>query len=161
MSTLASSVIETLVGQGETQKEETDKSKLLKTLDRNQVPRMPWHDVQVLVQGLAAQDVAWHFIERWNHHRLHQGDRKVAIIFPFSDRHGDTRTMGLLNEAKAPRQFVIQGKRTGSNMPNHRPLGQPPPSTALLCCLGPPLACSTFMAVSTIARLYCLGFPPL
>jgi hypothetical protein len=54
----------------------------------------------------------------------------VAIIFPFSDRHGDTRTMGLLNEAKAPRQFVIQGKRTGSNMPNHRPLGQPPPSTA-------------------------------
>jgi phosphatidylserine/phosphatidylglycerophosphate/cardiolipin synthase-like enzyme len=29
-------------------------------------PRMPWHDVHVMVEGAAAQQVAWHFIQRWN-----------------------------------------------------------------------------------------------
>jgi len=27
---------------------------------------MPWHDIGVMVQGLAARDVARHFIQRWN-----------------------------------------------------------------------------------------------
>ncbi|KAI9295170.1 phospholipase D/nuclease [Neoconidiobolus thromboides FSU 785] len=31
--------------------------------------RMPWHDVSVAIEGLAAYDVAVNFIERWNHHR--------------------------------------------------------------------------------------------
>ncbi|CAG4987984.1 unnamed protein product [Parnassius apollo] len=35
-------------------------------VDRNTTPRMPWHDVGVLVQGAAARDVARHFIQRWN-----------------------------------------------------------------------------------------------
>jgi phosphatidylserine/phosphatidylglycerophosphate/cardiolipin synthase-like enzyme len=99
---IASSTIKSLVRQGGTQKD--DANKILQTLDRNQVPRMPWHDVQVLVQGLAAQDVAWHFIERWNHHQHFDG-RKVPIILPFSDRHGDTRSMGLLNEAQEPLEY--------------------------------------------------------
>lgn len=30
---------------------------------------MPWHDVDVLVQGNTARDVAWNFIQRWNHHK--------------------------------------------------------------------------------------------
>lgn len=35
-------------------------------VDRNTTPRMPWHDVGVVVQGSAARDVARHFIQRWN-----------------------------------------------------------------------------------------------
>lgn len=35
-------------------------------LDRTRQWRLPWHDVQVAVTGLAARDVAFNFIERWN-----------------------------------------------------------------------------------------------
>ncbi|XP_034991718.1 phospholipase D2 [Zootoca vivipara] len=35
-------------------------------IDRCQTPRMPWRDVGVAVHGLAARDVARHFIQRWN-----------------------------------------------------------------------------------------------
>lgn len=35
-------------------------------VDRNTTPRMPWHDIGVVVQGAAARDVARHFIQRWN-----------------------------------------------------------------------------------------------
>lgn len=35
-------------------------------VDRTVVPRMPWHDIGVVVQGTAARDVARHFIQRWN-----------------------------------------------------------------------------------------------
>ncbi|XP_023231888.1 phospholipase D1-like, partial [Centruroides sculpturatus] len=35
-------------------------------IDRNIIPRMPWHDVSCLVTGSAARDVARHFIQRWN-----------------------------------------------------------------------------------------------
>jgi phospholipase D1/2 len=36
---------------------------------RDKVPRMPWHDVQIQVDGLAAADLANNFIQRWNHHK--------------------------------------------------------------------------------------------
>eukprot|EP01125_Pyxidicula_operculata_P003698 TRINITY_DN1494_c0_g2_i1.p1 TRINITY_DN1494_c0_g2~~TRINITY_DN1494_c0_g2_i1.p1 ORF type:complete len:2944 (-),score=819.76 TRINITY_DN1494_c0_g2_i1:104-8935(-) len=36
------------------------------SFDRNKLPRMPWHDVHVKVDGEAARDVAANFIERWN-----------------------------------------------------------------------------------------------
>uniref|UniRef100_A0A670KE29 Phospholipase n=1 Tax=Podarcis muralis TaxID=64176 RepID=A0A670KE29_PODMU len=35
-------------------------------IDRCETPRMPWRDVGVAVHGLAARDVARHFIQRWN-----------------------------------------------------------------------------------------------
>ncbi|KAM6453289.1 phospholipase D2 isoform 1-T1 [Liasis olivaceus] len=35
-------------------------------LDRFQTPRMPWRDVGVAVHGVAARDVARHFVQRWN-----------------------------------------------------------------------------------------------
>jgi len=38
-------------------------------IDRNSIPRMPWHDVSMRVDGYAARDVAKNFIQRWNHHR--------------------------------------------------------------------------------------------
>ena len=37
-------------------------------IDREFVPREPWHDVHCCVSGLLARDVAVNFIERWNHH---------------------------------------------------------------------------------------------
>lgn len=35
-------------------------------IDRNSQPRMPWHDVHCSISGPAVQDVAYHFIQRWN-----------------------------------------------------------------------------------------------
>lgn len=36
-------------------------------IDRNSIPRMPWHDVAVKIVGKAAGDITLHFIELWNH----------------------------------------------------------------------------------------------
>ena len=36
-------------------------------IDRNSVPRMPWHDVALMVRGRVASDIALHFTELWNH----------------------------------------------------------------------------------------------
>ena len=35
-------------------------------VDRSTTPRMPWHDVGIMVQHATARDVARHFIQRWN-----------------------------------------------------------------------------------------------
>ena len=35
-------------------------------VDRDRVPRMPWHDIASRVSGDSAKDVARHFIQRWN-----------------------------------------------------------------------------------------------
>lgn len=35
-------------------------------VDRSTTPRMPWHDVGIMVQEATARDVARHFIQRWN-----------------------------------------------------------------------------------------------
>mmetsp|Transcript_4943 Transcript_4943/g.9266 ORF Transcript_4943/g.9266 Transcript_4943/m.9266 type:complete len:1030 (+) Transcript_4943:37-3126(+) len=37
------------------------------SIDRNAVPRMPWHDIAMSVKGKVASDIALHFIELWNH----------------------------------------------------------------------------------------------
>eukprot|EP01102_Stenamoeba_stenopodia_P021894 TRINITY_DN8940_c0_g1_i2.p1 TRINITY_DN8940_c0_g1~~TRINITY_DN8940_c0_g1_i2.p1 ORF type:complete len:587 (+),score=110.04 TRINITY_DN8940_c0_g1_i2:45-1805(+) len=39
------------------------------SVDRHEIHRMPWHDVHMCVDGLAARDVAYNFIQRWNHHK--------------------------------------------------------------------------------------------
>ncbi|KAL4087288.1 hypothetical protein PRIC1_013185 [Phytophthora ramorum] len=35
-------------------------------IDRSSQPRMPWHDVHCSISGPPVQDVAFHFIQRWN-----------------------------------------------------------------------------------------------
>ena len=35
-------------------------------VDRSTTPRMPWHDVGIMVQDATARDIARHFIQRWN-----------------------------------------------------------------------------------------------
>lgn len=49
-------------------------------LDRTEKPRMPWQDVQCLVTGLAAYDVARNFIERWNHVVKDTGDTTKDML---------------------------------------------------------------------------------
>jgi phospholipase D1/2 len=44
---------------------------------RDAVPRMPWHDVHMMVDGQLANDIALNFIQRWNHHRA-----EVAPAYP-------------------------------------------------------------------------------
>lgn len=37
------------------------------SIDRNNTPRMPWHDIAIKIVGKAAGDISLHFIELWNH----------------------------------------------------------------------------------------------
>ena len=39
---------------------------MVELIDRNIHPRLPWHDIQVLLEGPVVGDLARHFIERWN-----------------------------------------------------------------------------------------------
>ncbi|XP_066597975.1 phospholipase D1 isoform X2 [Prorops nasuta] len=50
-------------------------------VDRSTTPRMPWHDIGVMVQGASARDVARHFIQRWNATKLEKA--KLNIGYPF------------------------------------------------------------------------------
>ncbi|KAL5960445.1 Phospholipase D1, partial [Taenia solium] len=45
-------------------------------IDRNEVPRMPWHDVGVGLSGKIVSDFARHFIQRWNAHRAQKVKHK-------------------------------------------------------------------------------------
>uniref|UniRef100_A0A8C1DWJ7 Phospholipase n=1 Tax=Cyprinus carpio carpio TaxID=630221 RepID=A0A8C1DWJ7_CYPCA len=50
-------------------------------IDRYKTPRMPWHDIGVLVHGKAARDIARHFIQRWNFTKLVK-KRSGATCYP-------------------------------------------------------------------------------
>lgn len=50
-------------------------------IDRMTTPRMPWHDIGMCVFGAAAQDVARHFIQRWNATKLEKA--KNNKLFPY------------------------------------------------------------------------------
>lgn len=50
-------------------------------VDRTTTPRMPWHDIGVLVQGQAARDTARHFIQRWNATKLEKA--RDSTSFPY------------------------------------------------------------------------------
>lgn len=50
-------------------------------VDRQTTPRMPWHDVGVIVMGAAARDVARHFIQRWNATKLEKA--RINPIYPY------------------------------------------------------------------------------
>ncbi|KAG7199959.1 hypothetical protein KM043_014388 [Ampulex compressa] len=50
-------------------------------VDRSTTPRMPWHDIGVMVQGAAARDVARHFIQRWNAVKMEKA--KINPCYPF------------------------------------------------------------------------------
>jgi phosphatidylserine/phosphatidylglycerophosphate/cardiolipin synthase-like enzyme len=39
---------------------------LNENVDRDILPRMPWHDIMVYLRGAAVSDLVRHFVERWN-----------------------------------------------------------------------------------------------
>lgn len=45
---------------------------------------MPWHDIQMYVDGEAARDAAFNFVQRWNHHvniaSKYAGKPKYALL---------------------------------------------------------------------------------
>ncbi|XP_043803010.1 phospholipase D2 isoform X1 [Apis laboriosa] len=50
-------------------------------IDRSTTPRMPWHDIGIMVQGATARDVARHFIQRWNAIKMEKA--KLNPCYPF------------------------------------------------------------------------------
>ncbi len=51
-------------------------------INRNDIPRMPWHDCSVGVTGKVAGDFARHFIQRWNAHRVRFRHRFISTTYP-------------------------------------------------------------------------------
>ncbi|XP_044017865.1 phospholipase D1 isoform X2 [Aphidius gifuensis] len=50
-------------------------------VDRSTTPRMPWHDMGIVVQGSSARDIARHFIQRWNAIKVEKA--KLHMSYPF------------------------------------------------------------------------------
>ena len=46
---------------------DVDKNQDIALIDRDECPRMPWHDIAMKVTGKVAYDIGIHFIELWNH----------------------------------------------------------------------------------------------
>jgi len=46
---------------------ETNGKDLKDLVDRKLIPRMPWHDIMMMISGPSVQDVVHNFIARWNH----------------------------------------------------------------------------------------------
>ncbi|CAM4768626.1 unnamed protein product [Rotaria magnacalcarata] len=55
-------------------------------IDRNIIPRMPWHDIGGFVYGACARDLARHFIERWNFVKRQKAkdDEQYPFLLPKS-----------------------------------------------------------------------------
>ncbi|KAG1700187.1 hypothetical protein DVH05_011995 [Phytophthora capsici] len=76
-------------------------------IDRNEVPRMPWHDCHCRLEGQPARDVARHFVQRWNysvstrkksrklHHLVPMKDYPVTVV----DKHGPQKLTKRLQKA--------------------------------------------------------------
>lgn len=55
----------------------TSRKPIKEKLDRSKHCRMPWHDTAIRVEGSAARDVSFNFIQRWNHART---DNRNSIM---------------------------------------------------------------------------------
>ncbi|KAL7668077.1 hypothetical protein ACOME3_008795 [Neoechinorhynchus agilis] len=63
------------------------------SIDRATLPRMPWHDVGGVVSGKAAQDIARHFIQRWNFVKVlkFKTDHVYPLLLPRSSSRSRAR----------------------------------------------------------------------
>ncbi|CCD23548.1 phospholipase D NDAI_0B05150 [Naumovozyma dairenensis CBS 421] len=54
--------------------------------DRNVIPRMPWHDVHMMMVGEPARDLSRHFVQRWNYLlREKRPSRPTPLLTPAND----------------------------------------------------------------------------
>ncbi|XP_018355284.1 PREDICTED: phospholipase D2 isoform X2 [Trachymyrmex septentrionalis] len=61
-------------------------------VDRTTTPRMPWHDIGVLVQNAAARDVARHFIQRWNAVKLEKANLNSCYPYLLPKSYKDCKS---------------------------------------------------------------------
>ncbi|XP_031836301.1 phospholipase D isoform X2 [Nomia melanderi] len=61
-------------------------------VDRSTTPRMPWHDIGVMVQGASARDVARHFIQRWNAIKMEKAKLNASYPFLLPKSYSDCKT---------------------------------------------------------------------
>lgn len=56
------------------------------SINRGNVPRMPWHDIGVRLIGGAVQDLCRHFIQYWNYvnFQLNMNDRELLMYVGLS-----------------------------------------------------------------------------
>lgn len=58
--------------------------------NRNEVPRMPWHDIHMFTCGQTARDLARHFVQRWNYLiRQKRPSRLTPLLLPPPDISDD------------------------------------------------------------------------
>lgn len=73
-------------------------------LDRKSQPRMPWHDVGLMIKGNAAYDVSVNFIELWNHVMTDfygwYNSNKKDLLTPFATRPIKTFYESVYEESK-------------------------------------------------------------
>ncbi|KAH0956339.1 hypothetical protein HN011_008543 [Eciton burchellii] len=61
-------------------------------VDRTTTPRMPWHDVGILLQNAAARDVARHFIQRWNAVKLEKANQNSCYPYLLPKSYKDCKS---------------------------------------------------------------------
>ncbi|CAG9791774.1 unnamed protein product [Diatraea saccharalis] len=62
-------------------------------VDRNTTPRMPWHDIGVVVQREAARDIARHFIQRWNAIKLEKARQNPNYPYLLPKSYNDIKPL--------------------------------------------------------------------
>ncbi|KKY21562.1 putative phospholipase d1 [Phaeomoniella chlamydospora] len=65
--------------------------------DREEIPRMPWHDISMQVVGQPARDLTRHFVQRWNYIlRQRKPTRPTPFLLPPPDFNpADLEALGL------------------------------------------------------------------
>ncbi|KAM5561105.1 phospholipase D zeta 1-like [Rosa sericea] len=56
-------------------------------LEREKVPRMPWHDVHCALWGPPCRDIARHFVQRWNHAKRNKAPNEQALPLLMPQHH--------------------------------------------------------------------------
>ncbi|CCF55777.1 hypothetical protein KAFR_0A03420 [Kazachstania africana CBS 2517] len=85
--------------------------------DRNEVPRMPWHDVHMMTIGEAARDMARHFVQRWNYLlREKRPSRPTPLLLPPNDfTPGELENSPIFRNLKERSTCEVQVLRSAGN----------------------------------------------
>ena len=52
----------------------------IEQIDRNETPRIGWHDIHTMVEGPVVIDIVRHFVERWNYARSVKRNNKLVKV---------------------------------------------------------------------------------
>jgi ribosomal protein L32 len=76
-------MVSTYISSGQKTKKQMKSLAALES--RELYPRMGWHDIQCAISGRVARDIASHFVQRWNHHRLSTSNLSQPIMYDITD----------------------------------------------------------------------------